>query len=313
VDSGKLQEARNLAKDIFGSIAPDGEDALDASLRDQLGRWRTDLSNYKTLTDTGNYPGGEPIADALGVINKLLAESESFGLIASFLERKADLLDLSDDVHELRNFYEHQRQTWDKLRQAEARFQPNRGWLDQDATAYTALTRIQQILAAPAPYGMVKEAEGLIQAIEQVNDTLVARHRAKVLPNIDAQLDKIQVELDDAKAAGELRNQCLYPLQQLKGRVETQTSLAHIDQATSSAVELADAAFEKIEASAKVEPPPGVKDAPKPVVKPRRLIQAASLVPKPYLETQADIDAYLNKLRTALEKVIAAGDRVEIR
>jgi hypothetical protein len=56
-----------------------------------------------------------------------------------------------------------------------------------------------------------------------------------------------------------------------------------------------------------------VEDKPKPVVKPRRLIQAASLVPKPYLETQADIDAYLDKLRTALEKVIAAGDRVEIR
>ena len=126
VDSGKLQQARPLAKDVFGNIAPDGEDALDAHLRDQLGRWRTDLSSYKTLTDTGNYPGGQPIADALGVINKLLAETESFGLIGKFLERKDDLLDLSDDIHELRNFYDHQRQTWDKLRQAEARFQPNR-------------------------------------------------------------------------------------------------------------------------------------------------------------------------------------------
>ena len=275
--------------------------------------WHTELSQFKTLADTGNYPGGPEIAGALGIINKLLAETESFGLIDKFLELKGDLLDLSDDVHELRSFYGTQRPTWDKLHKAETRFQPNRAWLDQDATANTALTRIQQILAAPAPYGMVKEAEGLIQSIEQVNDALVAQHRAKVLPAIDAQLDKIQVELDDAKATGDLRNQCLHPLQQLKGRVETQTSIAHIDQATGSAVDLADAAFEKIEASAKVEPPPGVKDVPKPVVKPRRLIQAASLVPKPYLETQADIDAYLDKLRTALEKVIADGDRIEIR
>jgi len=36
-------------------------------------------------------------------------------------------------------------------------------------------------------------------------------------------------------------------------------------------------------------------------------------VPKPYLETQDDIDAYLDKLRTALETVIAAGDRIEVR
>ena len=74
VDSGKLQQARLLAKDVFGNIAPDGEDVLDAHLREQLGRWRGDLVQYKTLADTGNYPGSQPIADALGVINKLLAE-----------------------------------------------------------------------------------------------------------------------------------------------------------------------------------------------------------------------------------------------
>jgi hypothetical protein len=123
VDSGKLQQARSLAKDVLGSIAPDGEDALDAHLREQLSRWRTDLTQYKTLADTGSYPGGQPIADALGVINKLLAETGSFGLIAAFLERKSDLLDLSDDVHELRNFYGNQRPAWDKLHQAEVRFQ----------------------------------------------------------------------------------------------------------------------------------------------------------------------------------------------
>jgi len=311
VDSGKLQEARNLAKDVLGNIAPDGEDALDAHLREQLGRWRSDLTSYKTLADTGNYPGGEPIADALGVINKLLAETESVGLIGKFLERRADLLDLSDDVHELRNFFEHQRQTWDKLRQAEARFQPNRNWLDQDDIAARALTRIQEILTAPAPYGLVKEAEGLIQTIEQVNQALVAKHRDQVRPAIDTQLAKVQVELDDAKADSDLRNQCLYPLQQLKTRIETQTSLAHIAQAATLAVELADDAFSKIEASSKVELPPGVED--KPVVKPRRVVQTAALVPKPYLETQEDVDAYLDKLRTALEKLIAAGDRIEIR
>ncbi len=38
-----------------------------------------------------------------------------------------------------------------------------------------------------------------------------------------------------------------------------------------------------------------------------------ALAPDGYLKTQADIDAYLDKLRGALEKVIADGDRIEIR
>jgi hypothetical protein len=43
------------------------------------------------------------------------------------------------------------------------------------------------------------------------------------------------------------------------------------------------------------------------------VIKPAALAPEGYLETPADIDAYLDKLRGALEKVIAAGDRIEIR
>ena len=317
VDSGQLQHARQLAKDVFATLAPDGEDALDAHLREQLGRWRGDLSQYQTLAATGNYPGGQPIADALGVINKLLAETQSVGLIEQFLTRKADLLDLSDEIHELRNFYDTQRPSWDKLRQARTRFQPNRGWLEQDPSAAAALQRIQVILQAPAPYGMIKEAAGLIQSIEAVNDALIAEHRARVLPEVDKQLAKVQVELDDAKAGSDLRNQCLYPLHQLKERIESQTSLAHIAQAESLAVDLADQAFARIEVAFKTQPKTprdGINDRPsKPYLKPRRVIMPSSLAPAGYLETQADIDRYLDKLRSALEKAIAAGERIEIR
>jgi hypothetical protein len=54
-------------------------------------------------------------------------------------------------------------------------------WLDKDATAAGALKRIQEILAAPAPYGMIKDAESLIQTVEGVNTALVQEHRRKAL------------------------------------------------------------------------------------------------------------------------------------
>ena len=315
VDKGQLQNARTLAKDVFGKLAPDGEDALDGFLRETLGTWRTNLTRYKTLAETGDYPGGQEIADALGVIAKLFAETESFGLIDKFLERKADLRDRSDDVHDLEHFYENQRPAWEKLRKAHARFQLNRTWLDKDPTAAPALQRMQEILRAPAPYGMIKEAESLIQTVEGINNTLVTQHREQALRDIEQQLAKVQLELDAAKASNDLRNQCLQPLQTLKRQVEAQSSIAHIDQARVGAVDAADEAFQKIEAAAKSTVTPGVgdDDPPKPYVKPRRIVKAAALVPKNLLETKEDIDAYLTKLRQALENAIEAGERVEIR
>jgi hypothetical protein len=47
--------------------------------------------------------------------------------------------------------------------------------------------------------------------------------------------------------------------------------------------------------------------------KKRRIVQAARLTPKDFLETQADVDDYLGKLRKALETAIISDERVEIR
>lgn len=313
VGDPEIQRARNLAKDVFGQIAPDGEDALDAFLREKLGGWRTNLTQYKTLADTGDYPGSQEIAGALGVIAKLLAEKESFGLIGKFLDRETELLDLSDDVHELGNFYDAQRPTWEKLRKANARFQLNRTWLDKDGTAAGALKRIKEILSAAAPYGMIREAEALIQGVEAVDTELVARHRERSLGAIDEQLGRVQTELSTAKAASDLRNACLHPLQSLKSQVTSQTSIAHIDQAAVAAVDLADEAFQRIESAAKQAEKPKVGEvAPKPYVK-RRVVKAAALAPQGLLETKEDVDAYLDKLRGALEAAIRDGERVEIR
>ena len=315
VDKGQLQTARSLAKDIFGKIAPDGEDELAAALRENLTGWRDNLAKYKSLADTGDYPGSQEIADATGVIARLLAEKESFGLVGKFIERKADLLDLSDDVHELENFYTTQLPTWEKLRKANTRFQLNRTWLDKDATATAALQHIRQILSAASPYGMIKDAESLIQTVDGVNTVLVTKRRNHVLQRIDAHIAKVEAELDTAQAQADLRNQCLHPLQSLKRQVETQVSIAHINQALQSAVEAADEAFDKIQAASKPrKKPSGTGETEPPVyVKKRRVVQAAQLVTKSFLETQADVDDYLNQLRQELESAINNNERVEIR
>jgi hypothetical protein len=113
------------------------------------------------------------------------------------------------------------------------------------------------------------------------------------------------------QASNELRNQCLYPLQTLKRQIEAQTSIAHINQAQQSAVGAADEAIDKMEAASK-EKDIGEKKPPV-YVKKRRIVQAARLAPKALLETQADVDGYLERRRHALEAAIGAGERIEIR
>jgi hypothetical protein len=333
VDQGQLQAARTIAKDVFEKIAPDGEDALTAHIRGELEAWKTNLGEWKPLADTGNYPGASDIADASGVVAKALHIQDSYQFVGHFIEFKNDFNDLSDTMSELQNFYTSQKPTWEKLRKAHATFDLNRQELVKNSDAAVNLNRVEDILNNAAPYGMIKDADGLIIKVNSVNDALIEKRRDNAIEKIDGHIAKVKAELDDVGAAPELRSKCLSLIQNIKAEVEQQTSIAHIYQSQGAVQDAADDAFAIIEEAAKATPPASA-DAPsdeptssglsdvsptlEPLVqnkpsKKRRVVKPTALVSQNYLESKEDVDAFLEKLRNELEEAINNNERVEIR
>jgi hypothetical protein len=318
-DPKALQNARNLGKEVFSEMGPDGEDALFAFLRTRLEGWRTQLTGYKTLADTGDYPGQDEIKDGLAIIKSLLASDESYKFIERFNQRKDDLLELSGSYRDLEHFYEHQKPTWDTLRKARDRFQFNRLELEQDAKARPALQRMLEILSAPSPYGLIQETEHLLSTVDAVNEGLIAERRHQALATIDNLLDQVQSEVGVAGGDASLETACLGPLQILRTQVERQASVAHIAQAEQQAQGAFDAALAKIEETLK---PTGTQltsnggatsNAPKLTIKPRRVVEPSRLVLKTYLETLEDVHAFLDRLRAEMEDAIHKGERIQVR
>jgi hypothetical protein len=322
VDKSQLQSARNIAKDVFEKIAPDGEDALNAHIRDELESWKTSLGEWKPLADTGNYPGASDIADASGVVVKALAIQDSFQFVGHFIEFKDDFNDLSDTMGELRNFYTSQKPTWEKLRKAYEAFSLNRKGVETDSDAAANLSRIEGILSNDAPYGMIKDADGLISKVSAVNDALIKKRREHAVEKIDRHIDLVKGELDEVGASSELSNQSLSSLQKIRVNVEQESSVAHIYQFQREAQDAVDNAFAIIEKAAKVAPAPiddGNKDEPTPQPAPpkpskkRRVVEPTKLVSQNFLENKEDVDIFLEKLREELEAAINNNERVEIR
>ena len=311
-----IQKARALGKDVFSEMGPDGEDALFSFLTGKLKLWQSSLTNYKPLAETGNYPGSQEISDGLTVINAVLACDESYKFIERFNERKGDLLDLCDSYHDLEHFYEHQKPTWDKLRKACDRFGLNRMQLDQDENAASALRRMKEILTADNPYPLIKEADPLIEAVDQVNRALVSSKRAEAVAEIDKYVEQVTQELDSAQADDALRSACLSPFDTLRSRLETQDSIAHITQAQQQAEQLFESALRRIEKAVQPVPPPGdppTDDPPKPPIKPHCTVRPVDLVTGAYLETTDDIKKFLADLQQQLEDAIASGKRIRIK
>jgi len=124
------------------------------------------------------------------------------------------------------------------------------------------------------------------------------------------------VTTDVAAAKGDeaLTIACIGPLENLLKQVDRQESLAHINQAIEEAVRLKDDANGAIqEFLAKADSKPDDPEPKKTVVKNTRPIRPKELVTKTYLESQADVDQFLDELRKAMEEAIGKNERIEIR
>lgn len=314
-DPKAIQDARMLGKELFHEMGPDGEDALFAFLQNKLKNWQSSLMSYRPLAETGDYPGRDQIADGVLAVRKLLASDNSYKFIQQLNEQKNELLDFADHFTNLEQFYEHQKPTWERLRKAYDRFQRNRLELERDAQAGVSLKRMQQILNASSPYSLIKDTEGLIAIVNAVNSARVAAARQQALAKIDGHLATVTRDIEAAKGDAGLRAACIRPLEELKGAVQLEESLAHITQIETEALKEFDLATSRIEESVRkaTEQPKEKGEQPKPILKKKRVVEPAKLVASPYLETQADVEAFLKALRSELEQALTKDERIEIR
>ena len=308
-----VMKARELGRDVFSEMGPEGEEALVEFLKGRLEEWREKLGRYRALADTGSYPGAEDIANSLSLLNMLMAPQDSNRFLAQINERGSNLRDLADVFHDLDHFYEHQRPMWDKLGKASIRFELNRMELERDDFAGSALRRMGEILVAPSPYELLKEAEGLIRTVSELNEELLSARRNQALAIIAGQTAGVSAEVLKAGGDEALKTTCLTPLENLAKQVSTHESLAHIDQAASEAVHQKDKALTRIERYLARKAEEGKAEQDKPAIRPRRVVCPVKLVKSTYLESQADVDAFLDDLREELTAALARNERIEIR
>lgn len=313
----ELQKARKLGQELFGEMGPDHEDQLFAQLQTKLRGWLDDLQRFKALADTGEYPGRDTIASGITHVQRLLAETESYKFLERLNAQKDDLLDLSESYHQLSNFYSKQRPLWDELRKAAERFRLNQMELARDEKASAALQRMEQILKAPSPYKMLSEVRGLIDTVHGINEALVSAQRAQVLATIDQKLAQTQAEIAQTGNHDTLRAEMEQRFAQLRHTACTYHSVAHIHQAASEANTLFETAVSTLEDLTRKEVTytgKGAKPIEKPAAaKPRRVIEINSMLKKPFLENEAEVEDFLGRLRSELHDALAKNERIQLK
>ena len=346
-DDNLLKQARNLTQELFNALGPAAEKELFEFYLGHVRTWRDNLKTYKSKTDVSHLPGKSAIEQALLSLERLLSNHDSVDFFKVVTDDKATYLDLEEDYRDLHEFFTNQLHTWQQLQQALRRFDKNKQALEKDHKASKALTELRSIDSNPSPFNRLHKVAALVETVESINSAILSSERSLALVRVDEKIAQLQAEI--AKSAietPELSNRLLRPLQLLKADLETETSIANIYMLQTQTADdrLQDGVFEleraiqaesdrqqklvqeqtKAAAQAastadgmkpKIAPVPAVKPVapPKPVVD----IAATSIFNKLgngiYLESQADIERFIDALKAELEAAIKQDQRIRIR
>ena len=305
----------------ISKVAKEDEDGLVADYRSNLKEWQSNLEGFSHIASTKYYPGKSIIDLALAKIKKQLAILDSFQFIEALLAVSDDWTDTSDDIHDISSFYGTQIATWRKMLESLSNFADNKDAIVGDSKAAAALIDIESIRDNPTPYGHINRIDALVAIVSTVNERVAKEERDAALIVINGHISEVQKTLDTVHADADLSNKALHDLQLIKLAVADLYSIAKIRYFKEQSANHLDSAMELIvEATKPVAPPVTSTGNPPPVPpvvvnapKPAKVIRAADFNAKSYLETEAEVDDYINKLKTELMAAIKAGQRARIQ
>ncbi len=325
-DATAIKRARELYKDLFQKLGREEEDSLVTDYRSRLLEWQSDLKGYTLTAATPHHPGKADIDTALSRIAQQLAIRDSFAFIEALLGARDDWKDIADDIHDLVNFYKTQITAWRKLLDGLRVFADNREALNKVPSAAAALAELTLIRDKPKPYALVNRIEPLVATVTTVNEQLAQEKREKALLSIDGKIVEVQAKLSATGASPETCNKALRVLQDLKTRLASQTSIAQILYLQGQGGDAMDDAITLIEAAVakpahQVATPgdtvkpvqTGQPNVATPAAKTTKVIRAAELSSKTYLETEADVDAFVEALKAELMATICAGQIARVQ
>ncbi len=294
IDAELVNRAKETGQRLFERLGPDAPTELHTFLSKEIKLWQVELEKYHLQNSTGRYPGIEDVQRSLTSINKLLSNGDMVSFLEEFVAQSDSLVSVGDIVANQRHFFASQKPIWDRLCEALLEFGPSASQLEEDKLVRSHLQRLHDIRNAPEPYNKIKDIKGCIQVVKEANDRLLVDARNESISALTEIWDDLLAKLDDYNADPEDRSRFNNKIGKLERKIHEQTDILQIRDVQNQAQQLRSKTMDKISP---------VNIVP---VFPRELGSQ-------YLETEADVDAFLENLGKRLRSVISNGEHVEIR
>ena len=325
ITATKMRSVKELLREYFDVMdVPDDEDGL---VRFIIQKFEAQKAHYEELNrryEGHKYPDHARVREALRLMDSVLSQrKDNIALIDRLLKEEGALLDSMDDLMDIEGFFKNQVQVFDEAVRMERNLKNDLSYLQKEEAANTALNQIRLITVVDAEkssvYKRIPELNGLMDTVREGHGRLLEEKRAEILEIIRQCLEEIHVTGSDHAACGSLMEKADTYFSQQKGRVAELESLQLLDGLVPQLWAYKDEAVNRMEALKKPAEPvkpvvTPVSGAPVAPAKPKKVIKTVyrQQFPSKILESQEDIDAYVERMRSYLSAMLKDCDGIKL-
>lgn len=322
VSAARMKAVKELLRDYFSQMdVPSDEDGLIAFMIEKFEGLRTHYEELLRRYEGHNYPDKPVVNNALAIVRDVLSQQkDNLAFIERVLQKEDSLYDTQEAMQRVEAFFKTQVSIFDAAVKFETELRNDLDYIRKDEEANTALSTIRLITMLPTSgkyqYGRIPQLNDLIAKVKTSHDKMLIEKRKELLDIVQQCMGEIhQAGNGDAKVKTIIERSDIYYTQQKEKIAETM-SLALMEGYPIPMWNYRDDAVSKIEGA--LEPPKPI-EPPKPVntnttlKKTYKPIFRQSLLKAARLESEDEIDIYVDKLREQLKTLLKGSDGIELK
>ena len=324
VSMQKIREVREFLRDYFDEMdVPEDEDGL---IRHIVEKFEGEKARYESLLSRyagHKYPDESLVVSAIAAMKDVLShQKDNTALIDYVIKKQDDIYDLKEKTQNVEAFFRNQKTLFDEAVKYENDLRVDLEHIAKDADAKKALDTIRAITLIPNSgnfnYARLPELNGLMATVHEKHDAMLEAKRQELLKIVEDCLEEIRSKAkDDIKAKSILSDEEEY-FAHKKDYIGRLRGITLMDGQIPSMWLRKDDAITKMDELKKqsgkqpevVRETPATEQAkPKKIIKP---VYRLSMFPKRVVETDADIDAYLEHIRKRMKTMLKDCDGIQL-
>ena len=325
ITATKMRAVKDLLREYFDVMdVPDDEDGLVRYIVENFEAQKVHYEELNKRYEGHKYPDYHLVQKALSLMESVLSQQkDNTALIDRLLKEEDNFLDNKDDMQSVEGFFKNQVQVFDSAVRMEADLRNDLSYLQKEEEANQALNQIRKITIVEAGqssvYKRIPELNGLMDKVREGHGRLLEAKRAEILEIVRQCLSEIHITGAGHTQCSNLLERADKYFDRQKERVAELKSLQLLDGLVPQMWSYKDETVDRMETLKKpVEPTkPSVTSvggnkvttpAPKKIIKTVYRQQ----FPSKTLESQEDIDAYVERMRTYLTEMMKDCDGIKL-